>query len=213
MYPIRERRCNSVRSKDKDKMNEIVNFINRCYFKESYVPTIQEIADHMGMAKGNAQRYLQEMAERDMIELGTGWKSVKTNRMLKDCREIYKTPILGSIACGSPLDAEENIESFITLSRDLLGPGEFFGLWAHGDSMINADISDGDLVIVRVQNDADDGDIVVALCDGEKATLKRFYRDDERQCIRLHPENDEMEDMYYQNVQIQGIAVKVLKNI
>ncbi len=202
-----------MRSKDTDKMNQMVCFINDCYFKEQYVPTVQEIADYMGMAKGNTQKYLQEMAERDMITLGGGWKSIKTKRMLKDSTKIYKAPIVGSVACGTPMFADENIEGFITLSTDLLGPGEFFGLWAKGKSMINADIHPGDLVIVRSQDYAEDGDIVVALCNGEDATLKRFFRDPEHKGFRLHPENDEMEDMFYKKVAIQGVAVKVLKDV
>jgi len=202
-----------VRSKDTDKMNQIVDYINQCYFKEQFVPTVQEIADFMGMAKGNTQKYLQEMAEREMITLGNGWKSVKTVRMLKDSTKIYKAPILGQISCGTPIFAEENIESFITLSTELLGQGEFFGLWAHGDSMINADIYDGDLVIVRKQDYFEDGDIVVALCNGENATLKRIYKDNDRKGYVLHPENDNMKDMFFKKVLVQGKAVKVLKNV
>ena len=109
--------------------------------------------------------------------------------------------------------AEENIEGFIALSKDMLGPGEFFGLWAKGESMINADIYPGDLVIIRSQDYAEDGDIVVALCNNEDATLKRFFRDTKRKGYRLHPENDEMEDMFFKKLTIQGVAVKVLKDI
>ena len=83
---------------------------------------------------------------------------------------------------------------------------------AHGDSMINAGINDGDLVVIREQATAEEGQIVVALIDNE-ATLKRFYLDKERNLVRLHPENDNMEDMYFDNIEIQGIVKMVLKDI
>ena len=78
--------------------------------------------------------------------------------------------------------------------------------------MINADIYDGDLVLIRQQNTAEEGDIVVALLEDD-ATLKTYYRDEQRQCIRLHPENEAYPDIYAKNVQIQGVAVKILKDI
>ena len=121
-------------------------------------------------------------------------------------------PIVGDIACGTPILAEENIESYLTISGDFLGTGNFFVLKASGSSMINAGINDGDYVVVRQQNSADEGQIVVALVDDE-ATLKRYYRDDKQKKIRLHPENDNMDDMYFDNIEIQGIAVKVIKDL
>ena len=78
--------------------------------------------------------------------------------------------------------------------------------------MINAGISDGDLVVVRQQETAEEGQIVVALIDNE-ATLKRYYLDNRRKCVRLHPENDKMEDMFYKTISIQGVAVKVIKDL
>lgn len=79
--------------------------------------------------------------------------------------------------------------------------------------MINVGIHDGDLVIIRKQNAADEGQIVVALTDDGECTLKRYYLDRRRRKIRLHPENDEMEDMYFNKIQIQGVAVKIIKDI
>ena len=79
--------------------------------------------------------------------------------------------------------------------------------------MINVGIHDGDLVIIRKQNAADEGQIVVALTDDGEWTLKRYYLDRRRRKIRLHPENDEMEDMYFDKIQIQGVAVKTIRDI
>lgn len=200
-----------MRKKDTDKMNRIVDYINEQYFKNNTVPTIQEIARAMDMCQSNVQSYLYEMQDRGLVTMQGGWRGVRTKRMEKDAQKNCKVAILGRIACGYPLYAEENIEGFVTLSMDLLGHGDFFSLWAKGDSMINAGISDGDLVLVRKQETAENGQIVVALCNKENATLKRFYK--ENGIIRLHPENDEMQDMYFDNVQIQGVAVKVMKNL
>ena len=122
------------------------------------------------------------------------------------------TPILGKVSCGVPKFAEENIEEYVRLPVALFGRGQFFILRANGDSMIEADINDGDLVLIRQQNYADEGQIVVALMDDE-ATLKRYYPEPENQRIRLHPENCQMDDIFVSDCIIQGVAVKVLKDL
>ena len=104
------------------------------------------------------------------------------------------------------------IERYFRLPASLIGSGEFYFLRAFGDSMIEAGISEGDLVLVRRQETARPGQIVVALV-GDETTLKRFYPEPEKRRIRLHPENRELEDLYVENCSIQGIAVKVLKDL
>ena len=202
-----------MRYKNPEKMKQIEDYINAQYFEHNNIPTVQQISDNVGLSASTVQGNLYEMQEKGILVLTGGWKSVRTRRMLKDGTGNIKVAVLGRIACGEPLFAEENIESFVTLSKDLLGSGEFFALWARGNSMINAGINDGDLVIVRRQEDAENGQIVVALCDNENATLKRLYKDEKLHKIRLHPENDEMDDMLFDDIQIQGVAIKVLKNV
>ena len=202
-----------MRYKNPEKMKQIEDYINAQYFEHNNIPTVQQISDNVGLSASTVQGYLYEMQEKGILVLTGGWKSVRTRRMLKDSTGNIKIAVLGRIACGEPLFAEGNIESFVTLSKDLLGSGEFFALWARGNSMINAGINDGDLVIVRRQEDAENGQIVVALCDNENATLKRLYKDEKLHKIRLHPENDEMDDMIFDDIQIQGVAIKVLKNV
>lgn len=202
-----------MRYKNPEKMKQIEEYINAQYFEHNNIPTVQQISDNVGLSASTVQGYLYEMQEKGILVLTGGWKSVRTRRMLKDGTGNIKVAVLGRIACGEPLFAEENIESFVTLSKDLLGSGEFFALWARGNSMINAGINDGDLVIVRRQEDAENGQIVVALCDNENATLKRLYKDEKLHKIRLHPENDEMDDMLFDDIQIQGVTIKVLKDI
>lgn len=94
----------------------------------------------------------------------------------------------------------------------LFGRGEFFALQASGDSMINAGINDGDLVLIRKQNTAEEGEIIVALVDDE-TTLKRFYRDKKNKRFILHPENEKYDDIIVDNLVIQGIVTKVLKDV
>lgn len=190
----------------------IINFIDDYYFANNNVPTMQEIADGIHLNKSNVCRNLQEMSERGLVEMTGGWRSIKTKKMAKTLNGVGRVPVVGTIACGTPMLAEENIESYLTISASFLGQGKFFALRAVGNSMINANIDEGDFVIVKQQNMAEEGQIVVALID-DAATLKRYYIDRKKRKIRLHPENDEMEDMFFDKVDIQGVVKKVIKDI
>ena len=104
-----------------------------------------------------------------------------------------------------------NIEEYVQLPTAIFGKGDFFLLRASGDSMIEAGIDDGDLVLVRHQDHADPGQIVVALIGEDEATLKRFYPEPSKGIIRLHPENQVLDDIIVENCSIQGVAVHVVK--
>ncbi len=203
-----------MRSKNPQTIQRILFFINDYYKAKGQAPTLQQIGDAVNMNRGNVKRYLDEMVEKGILTSDGGWRGCRTKEMLQEMQRsaIIDLPIVGDIACGTPILAEENIEEYISLSSDFLkGGGIFFGLRAKGDSMINAGISSGDYVIARMQPTAEEGQIVVALIDDE-ATLKRYYIDKENKRIRLHPENEEYEDMYFDNIIIQGVVVKVIKN-
>lgn len=201
-----------MRSKSPERMQDIIAYIEETYAKCGAIPTMQNIADNLGMSKSGVSKYVAEMRERGMLEQSGSFRNVKTAAMRKHGGEIEYIPIVGSIACGTPMFAEENIETYIPFPKEVLGIGEYFVLRAYGDSMIGAGIEDGDLVIVRKQETAEEGQIVVALIESE-ATLKRLYYDEKRHKIRLRPENDAMEDMLFDEVAIQGVAVKVLKDL
>ena len=192
--------------------NAIIKFVDDYYCANGKAPTQQEIADEVKINKSNVSRNLKVMKERGLIDLNRGFCGVKTNMIQKRVLEMSDVPVVGTIACGTPILAEENIERYIPISKALLGNGKFFALHARGNSMINANIDDGDFVIVRQQNTANEGDIVVALIEDE-TTLKRYYIDKKRKQIRLHPENNDMEDMFFDEISIQGVAVKVLKDL
>jgi repressor LexA len=119
---------------------------------------------------------------------------------------------LGEVACGSPTYEEEFVEAYLQFPKELLGHGEFFLLRAKGTSMIEAGISPGDLVVIQKQRTAKRGQIAVVLVDGE-VTLKRIYPEPEHKRIRLHPENSEMEDIFVREADIQGVAVRVWKEL
>lgn len=123
---------------------------------------------------------------------------------------LCSVPVLGEVACGSPILAEENIEEYVRLPISIFGKGDFFILRARGDSMINAGIEDGDLILARKQEVAEYNQIVVALV-GDEATLKRFRPQGGK--IYLHAENPAYEDIVLDSCLIQGVAVKIIKDI
>lgn len=202
-----------MRSKSEAIINRMIDFINERYFSGQGVPSVREIADEVGLDKSNASRYLADMEKRGLITRNGGFYGIETQKMKKIRPSLAYLPIVGEIACGTPILAEENIESYISISGDFLGSGEYFVLRARGESMIEAGILDGDYVIVRKQVTADEGQIVVAMTEDGECTLKRYFLDRKNRRIRLHPENSEMQDMFFDRIEIQGVAVKVIKDL
>ena len=150
------------------------------------------------------------MADRGMIEYDG--QEIQTPVTKKVNTDIAQTAIVGSVPCGSPQYEEENIEEYISLPTAIFGKGDFFILRASGNSMIEAGIDDGDLVVVKKQVYAEDGDIVVALVENQN-TLKRFYRDNDNRKVILHPENKRMKDIIVDDCFIQGVACHVIKSL
>ena len=197
-----------MRSKDKTLMAAIEKFVCDFTDKNGISPTMQEVADGVGSSKTTVQRYIAQLCEDGVLDF-SGYRTMTST---KTKMQAVRVPVLGTIACGIPKYAEENIEEYVRLPVALFGQGNFFILRAYGDSMVEAGIDDGDLVLIRQQNYADEGQIVVALIEDD-ATLKRFYPEPENGIIRLHPENHTMEDIIVENCIIQGVAVKVLKDL
>ena len=203
-----------MRPKNEERKGEVYTFVN-AYIKERGVcPTTQEIADHFGMAKSTVSKYMNRLVEDGLIEKYGRYQTMTAGNSFS----YTKMPVVGRVACGKPILAVEDIEGYLPIDDASLGGGEFFGLVAEGDSMVDAGISDGDVVYVRRQAVADDGDIVVAMVADEAsgedtATLKRFFRDEKNQRYILHPENTRLSDIIVQEVRIVGVAVKVLKSL
>ena len=197
-----------MRSKDKNVLRAVERFVWEFTDQRGYSPSLQEIADSVGVSKTTAYRYVESLRS-DGIVGGSGYRSLVPTKMKEGSVTV---PVLGRVACGLPRYAKENIEEYVRMPEALIGSGEFFLLRAVGDSMTGAGIEEGDLVLVKRQNFAEKGQIVVALT-GEEATLKRFYPEPGKKRFRLHPENPAMADIYVSSCEIQGVAVKVIKDL
>ena len=199
-----------MRSKSRDLMEKIKSFAEQ-YSVDNLgrTPSTREIGLALGINKATAYRYLVAMRDLGMVEYEDG--SIMTEKIRKVNTAQVGMPIAGTIPCGSPEQEEETIEEYISLPCSVIGTGEFFILRAVGDSMVDAGIDDGDLVIVRKQTEANTGDIVAALVDGG-STLKRLFYDKHNRPY-LHPENREAgyPDIVGTELSIQGVAVYTLK--
>ena len=200
--------------RNEQKKIEIYEYINEFIKEYGVSPSIPEIADGVHCASSTVHKYLVRLEEEGYIEK-YGRNQIVTR---ENSNSIERIPVVGAIACGKPKLAIEDIQTYIPINKDILGQGEFIALIADGDSMIDAGIDDGDLVFIRKQSTAVDGQVVAAIIqdeysEGSTATLKRLYRDGRKRKFRLHPENEYMDDIFVDELNIVGVAVKVLKDI
>lgn len=191
-----------------DDILEKVAQYNIDYQKEhGRSPSYREIMHALNLGSlATVQRYVRALVKADRIEVTNAGNISPLPQLMGG--ESKVVPLIGEIACGEPLFAIENIEESYSLPKSLFGDGELFMLTAKGNSMIDAGISKGDLLVIRRQTAADDGDIVVALIDND-ATLKRIYHKDGK--IILHPENKEMKDIVLDKCNVQGVLVGCIK--
>lgn len=206
-----------MRPKNDERKMEVYRFVNDFMQERGVCPTTQEIGDKLGMAKSTVSKYMNRLMDDGLIEKYGRYQTVIAESSILPSNYTMM-PVVGSISCGQPILAIEEVEEYIPIDVSMLGFGEYFGLIARGDSMIDAGIYDGDTVYIRKQNSAMDGEIVVAMVeddysDGWNATLKRFYRDLKNNRYILHPENPRLEDIIVDQVHVVGVAVRVLKNL
>lgn len=197
------------------RQQEMLDYIERETSSTGVPPSIRQIGTALGISSTNGVRlHLQALQKKGYIR-----RSQRTSRGIVSLNQLAHAasashsatidiPILGRVAAGMPVMAAENHEGSLTLDASLVKNQESFALRVHGDSMMNAGILDGDLVVVRLQPGADNGDIVVALMD-EEVTVKRFYR--ETGTIRLQPENPAMAPIYSTDVEICGKVVALVR--
>lgn len=191
---------------DEKKLFDILDFIKEFQKKEGRSPSFRQITNALDLKSLSvAQRYVKILQSRGLLEKNNSGKIITPTNLSKGKTII--APLVGKIACGTPIFAEENIEETFQLPTAIFGSEKVMLLHASGDSMIGAGIFDGDLVVATICNDAKDGDIVVALIDNE-ATLKRFYR--KNGTVILHPENPKYEDIIPEELVIQGIVKHVI---
>ncbi len=199
-----------MREKNPETAARIRRCIDRYCMETGTAPSIRAIADATGIPRPTVQRYLVALGSSGEISYEGG--RITTGATEKFSGEQVTVALLGEVACGLPGYAEEHIETYLRLPRALVGSGNCYLLRARGESMIEAGIAPGDLVLVRESATALPGQIAVVLV-GEEATLKRYYPEPEKKRIRLHPENREMPDLYVTHAVIQGVAVKVIKEL
>jgi len=201
------------------RQQEIWEFLVEYVDRHGYPPTVREIGEHIGLASpstvhahlANLERagYLRRDPTKPRALELTGLR--REARSAPDTR-VQPLPLLGEIAAGAPLLADEQIEEYVPLPDRLVGGADFL-LRVKGDSMIEAGILDGDLVIVRKTQTATNGDIVVALVGddetADEATVKRYFRESGR--IRLQPENSALDPIYSAHVEVLGKVVGVFR--
>ena len=190
------------------RQHEIVEFIRDYVARNDYAPTMQEIADHLGVSRPTVFEHIEALEARGALS-----RQALRSRGIELAPELSgratALPLVGLIAAGSPIEAIEDTQ-VLDLEELFQGrAGETFVLQVRGDSMIDEQICDGDYVIVEKRSQARNGETVVALLEDDDATLKKFYR--ERGRIRLQPANEKMKPIYVKTCRIQGVVIGVLR--
>ena len=194
------------------KQTEILEYIKECVLKKGYPPSVREICEAVHLkSTSSVHSHLATLEEKGYIRRDP--TKPRTIEIIDEefnpaRRELVNIPVVGTVAAGQPILAEENISDYFPIPADILPNADVFMLEVKGESMINAAILNGDKLIVRIQNTAENGDKVVALLD-DSATVKTFYKEDGH--YRLQPENDSMDLIIADHVQILGKVVGVIR--
>lgn len=189
----------------------IIEFIRSNLKAKGYPPSVREIGSAVGLkSSSTVHSYLKRLEEKGCLRRDpTKPRAMElVGETGRQGSEVKMVPLLGRVAAGQPILASENLEFDVPLPVSFFGDGEFFMLKVRGESMIEAGINEGDLVVVRQQPTANNGDIVVALMEDE-STVKRFYRENSH--VRLQPENRSMEPIIATDVSILGKVVGLLR--
>ncbi len=205
-----------MRSKNPELMEKISRYIGDYYRKIHRTPTVRAIAEGVGLSKSAVYNYLKEMNERGLISYEDG--------VVADLPKIDKTetgyfsaPLVGSIRCGDPETEEEEVEMYVSLPEALFGRGDFYLLRATGDSMVDAGITEGDLILIRKQASCEIGDVVVALDQDGQNTLKIYGGiDEENGMAILEYANEEAypgERILVSKLVVQGVARHIIKRL
>ena len=205
------------------RQQAVLDCIEACIQEKGYGPTVREICQSLGLSSPSTVHvHLKALEEKGLIKRDPlksrsitlthphDEASVIENVIAPSFGRAVEVPLVGNVAAGSPILAEENITDTMTLPTDIVGDAPSFMLSVHGDSMIEVGINDGDYVVVKEQPVANNGDIVVALIE-DGATVKRFYR--EKDHIRLQPENSSMDPIITRDCSIAGKVVAVFRRL
>lgn len=207
-----------VRRRDlTDRQRQILDFIKAEMRRKGYPPTVRDIGEAVGLSSSSTvHSHLAALEAKGLIRRDPSKPRAlevldhDRGERVAEMAGVVQLPVVGAVAAGAPILAEENVEQTIPLPIDVVREDSTFVLRVKGDSMIGAGILDGDFVVVRQQATADNGDIVVALLEDE-ATVKRFFREADR--VRLQPENPTMEPIYARDVAVLGKVVAVFRRM
>ena len=208
-----------------NRQQQILDFLRSHARDHAYPPTVREIGQAVGLSSSSTvQNHLNSLEARGFIRRdpaksrtvevvqGGAASAVSAPRALDN---IIALPLVGRVAAGTPILAEQNVEDHITVGPEIAHNDGSYALTVHGDSMIGAGIHDGDIVVVRPRRDApSNGTIVVARIENDltgesEVTVKRFYRDGTR--VRLQPENPSLEPTYPKNLELEGVVTAVIR--
>ena len=196
-----------MRTLNQDMLEKVERYITTYQMEKGKSPSYRQIMHETGMTTlSSVFRYVNALENAGRITR-TNLGNIETPSNLKHGGTTM-IPLVGSVACGAPNIGVEEIEETYAFPTELFGEGEMFMLRTYGDSMIDIGIRKNDLIVVKKQNYANDGDIIVALVDGE-TTLKRFFKDGSK--IILHPENKTMKDIIVKECDIQGVLISCIK--
>lgn len=200
------------------RQKQILEYISKNIDRYGYAPTLTEIAQYLGLSSlSTVHEHLAVLEKKGLIRRYKG--AVRGIEVLEDTNKnnnsflnngLVELPVLGFIACGEPIEPYTDPNATLAVSRSLVNSSDkSFVLQAKGDSMVDDGILNGDYVVVKEQNQARNGDIVVAVLKNGFATLKRFYKEATR--IRLQPANSTMPPLYVSEVQIRGKVVAIIR--
>lgn len=196
------------------RQKEILTFVQRYSDAHGYPPSVREIGQALGLTSSSTvHSHLSALEKKGYLRRDPS--KPRALEILRDERDVpakkvVPIPVIGRVTAGQPILAQQNIEDYFPLPVEFVRSEECFILYVRGDSMIEAGIYDGDLLVVRRQQTARDGDVVVARLEDE-ATVKRFFREADR--IRLQPENPAMEPIYTHDAAIEGVAIAVIRRL
>ena len=194
------------------KQTEILEYIKQEILNKGYPPAVREICEAVHLkSTSSVHSHLETLEKNGYIRRDpTKPRAIEIidDNFNLTRREVVNVPVIGNVAAGQPIFADENIENYFPIPAEYMPNVESFMLHVKGESMVNAGIFDGDQIIVKQQNTARNGEIVVALID-DSATVKRFYK--EKGYYRLQPENDAMEPIIVDHVEIMGVVIGLFR--
>ena len=193
------------------RQREILDYLNEFIEHHGYAPSLEEIGRRFGLSSlATVHKHLTNLQEKGFIR--RAWNRSRSVELMptRTGGRSLELPLLGHVAAGVPIEAVVSSET-VAVPEDLVGKRDTYALRVRGDSMIDEQIRDGDLVIIEDRKTAENGEMVIALLQGAEVTLKKFYRDNGR--IRLQPANENIQPIVVDSdqVQVQGVVIGVMR--